>query len=67
MAARASPVVDPVQSEIVITRVFDAPRELVWNAWTEPERLMRWWGRKGFTSSVCKVDFRVGGSRLAAL
>jgi uncharacterized protein YndB with AHSA1/START domain len=49
------------QREIVLTRVFEAPRELVWKAWTEPERLMRWWGPKGFTSPVCKIDLRVGG------
>ena len=47
--------------EIVITRIFDAPRELVWKAWTEPERLMRWWGPKGYTAPACKMDFRVGG------
>ena len=51
-------------SEIVITRFFDAPRELVWKAWTEPERLMQWWGPKGYTSPECKVDLRVGGKYL---
>jgi uncharacterized protein YndB with AHSA1/START domain len=47
--------------ELVITRIFDAPRELVWKAWTEPERFMRWWGPKDFTSPLCKIDLRVGG------
>jgi uncharacterized protein YndB with AHSA1/START domain len=47
--------------ELTITRVFDAPRELVWKAWTEPERLMRWWGPRRFTSPFSKIDFRVGG------
>jgi uncharacterized protein YndB with AHSA1/START domain len=47
--------------DLEITRIFDAPRELVWKAWTEPERLMRWWGPKDFTSPACKIDFRVGG------
>jgi uncharacterized protein YndB with AHSA1/START domain len=47
--------------EIVITRVFDAPRELVWKAWTETGHLTRWWGPKEFTSPACKVDLRVGG------
>jgi uncharacterized protein YndB with AHSA1/START domain len=46
---------------VVITRTFDAPRELVWKAWTEPERFMRWWGPKDFTSPLCKIDLRVGG------
>jgi uncharacterized protein YndB with AHSA1/START domain len=47
--------------EISATRVFDAPRELVWKAWTEPERMMRWWGPKGFTMLSCKLDLRPGG------
>jgi len=49
-------------SELVITRVFDAPRELVWNAWTEPESVKRWWGPKGFTAPFCRIDLRVGGT-----
>ena len=48
--------------EFVITRVFDAPRELVFEAWTDPERLKRWWGPHGFTNPVCNVDCRPGGS-----
>jgi uncharacterized protein YndB with AHSA1/START domain len=48
----------------VITRTFDAPRELVWQAWTEPERVMRWWGPKDFTSPACQIDLRVGGKYL---
>ena len=47
--------------DLVITRVFDAPIELVWKAWTDPEQVMRWWGPKGFTSPSCKMDFREGG------
>jgi uncharacterized protein YndB with AHSA1/START domain len=50
--------------EIVITRVFDAPREAVWRAWTEPERFMKWWGPKDFTSPRCEMDLRVGGKFL---
>src|SRR6185503_4359023 len=49
---------------LVITRVFDAPRELVWKAWTDPEHVVRWWGPKNYTSPVCKIDFRVGGKYL---
>lgn len=52
------------ERELVITRIFDAPRELVWKAWTDPEHLMRWWGPKDFTSPVCKIDLRVGGKYL---
>lgn len=45
----------------VITRVFDAPRDLVWKAWTEVDRLARWWGPKGATIRVIKLDLRPGG------
>ena len=49
------------ETEFVITRVFDAPRELVWKAWTEPERLGQWWGPKGSKIRVIKLDLRPGG------
>jgi len=48
-------------TELTIARIFDAPRELVWKTWTDPERAKRWWGPKGFTAPVYKSDFRVGG------
>ena len=49
---------------ISITRVFDAPREEVWRAWTEPERIAQWWGRRGWSTPVDSVelDVRVGGA-----
>ncbi len=50
-----------VERGIVITRVFDAPRGRVFNAWTDPEHFERWWGPNGFTTPVCKVDARAGG------
>ena len=62
MATRNSPAT--TSTELVITRVFDAPRELVWKAWTEPKHLMRWWGPKVFTAPFCKIDLRVGGTFL---
>lgn len=49
------------ESGFVISRVFDAPRELVWKAFTEAERLKHWWGPKGFTIGKCEVDLRPGG------
>jgi uncharacterized protein YndB with AHSA1/START domain len=52
---------------MVITRVFDAPRELVWKAWTEPKYVMQWWGPHGFTSPHCEIDFRVGGKYLLSM
>jgi uncharacterized protein YndB with AHSA1/START domain len=51
----------PAPSEIVITRVFDAPRSLVFQAWTRPEHLLRWWAPKGCTTPFCTVDLRPGG------
>jgi uncharacterized protein YndB with AHSA1/START domain len=47
---------------LVITRIFDAPRSLVWKAWTDPEHLAQWWGPHGFTLPSCKVDLRTGGA-----
>ena len=52
---------------MVVTRVFDAPRELVWKAWTDPKYIMQWWGPKGFTSPVCKGEVRVGGKLLCCM
>ncbi|MEI6460087.1 MAG: SRPBCC domain-containing protein [Pseudomonadota bacterium] len=43
------------------SRVFDAPRALVWKAWTTPEYVMQWWGPKGFTCPLCRIDLRIGG------
>jgi uncharacterized protein YndB with AHSA1/START domain len=48
-------------NELVITRIFDAPRELLWKAWTDPDMVTKWWGPKDFTAPVCKLDLRVGG------
>ncbi len=47
--------------DFVVSRVLDAPRDVVWNAWTEPERLAAWWGPKGCKLRVVKVDLRPGG------
>jgi uncharacterized protein YndB with AHSA1/START domain len=47
--------------EIVVIREFDAPRERVWNAWTDPEVVQRWYGPEGFTAPSIKIDLRVGG------
>jgi len=52
------------ENEIVIARLFDAPREAVWRVWTVPELVMMWWGPRDFTAPSCKIDFRVGGSYL---
>jgi uncharacterized protein YndB with AHSA1/START domain len=51
-----------VERELTITRVFDAPRELVFKAWTDAKHLAQWWGPRGFTNPVCEIDARVGGT-----
>jgi uncharacterized protein YndB with AHSA1/START domain len=48
-------------AEFVISRTFDAPRELVWKAWTEPERLKQWWGPRVIKTPICEMNVRVGG------
>ena len=47
--------------EISITRLFDAPRELVWKVWTDPKHIALWWGPKGFTNTIHSMDVRPGG------
>ena len=48
--------------ELMVTRVFDAPRALVFKAWTQAEHLARWWGPQGFTTLASKMDVRPGGT-----
>jgi uncharacterized protein YndB with AHSA1/START domain len=48
-------------NEFVIARVFDAPRDKVWQAWTDAARLKQWWGPKGFKVHTCKLDLKPGG------
>ena len=55
---KATPEAD---REIVISRELDAPRELVWNAFTDPVQVVRWWGPNGFSTTIKKWEFRVGG------
>ena len=50
------------ENELVVTRVIDAPRRLVFKAWTQPEHIARWWGPQGFTTIHCDMDVRVGGA-----
>ena len=61
-ASKSIPGEDASDRDFVISRVFDAPRELVWKAFTDPEHMKHWWGPKGFTVRAAKMDFRRGGS-----
>jgi uncharacterized protein YndB with AHSA1/START domain len=56
-------VTTPSAEEIRMTRLFDAPRQLVYEAMTQPEHVKQWWGRlgEGYSVPVCEIDFRVGG------
>lgn len=51
---------------MALTRVFDAPVSVVWKYWTEPEKIMKWWGPVGFTTG-CRMDFREGGTSLVSM
>ena len=62
MAATKSDTMTEKGRELVITRVFDAPRDLVWKAWTEPERIKQWSAPNGFTIPVAEGDLRPGGA-----
>lgn len=59
--ANASTSTPQSDREIVITRLFNAPRDLVWQAWTDPAHIAQWWGPKGFTTRVDEMDLRPGG------
>lgn len=53
--------------DLVVTRVFDAPVEHLWQAWSDPEYVMQWWGPEGFTSPLAHMDFREGGTSLVCM
>jgi uncharacterized protein YndB with AHSA1/START domain len=61
MAEAKSSTTQVKDLSLVITRTIDAPRSLVFHAWTQPARVVRWWGPKGFTCPVCRIDLRPGG------
>jgi uncharacterized protein YndB with AHSA1/START domain len=57
----------PAEGELVITRVLDAPRGLVFKVWTQPEHVVRWLGPKGFSAPSCEMDLRPGGAWRACI
>src|SRR5260370_38482937 len=68
MAARSNAVVtEPSERELTIERLFDAPRELVFKCWTEPEHLARWIGPKGFSGTILTCELREGGNYRARM
>ena len=62
MTARSSLATRPDDRTLVVSRVLDAPRALVFKTWTQPEHIARWWGPQGFTTIRCEMDVRVGGA-----
>ena len=62
--APTRPAAQTAARDLVITRDYDAPRELVWRALTEPAHVRRWWGPQHFTAPACQIDLRVGGRYL---
>jgi uncharacterized protein YndB with AHSA1/START domain len=56
---------DALHPELVLEHVFDAPRDLVWKAWTEPEHFMRWYGPNDYTTGVTELNAQEGGKLLA--
>jgi uncharacterized protein YndB with AHSA1/START domain len=51
----------PADTQVLLSRLFDAPRALVFKAWSDPDHVAQWWGPKGFVNTACSMDFRVGG------
>jgi uncharacterized protein YndB with AHSA1/START domain len=62
MSASTSAITKPAERELVITRLFDAPRELVFEAWTDPKHLAQWWGPRDYPAAQVKLDVRPGGA-----
>lgn len=61
MDASQGSVSTALAPDFTLTRVFDAPRSLVFEAWTKPEHLVHWWGRRAFTMPFCEIDAQTGG------
>jgi uncharacterized protein YndB with AHSA1/START domain len=62
MDARNSTSTEPAERVLVIERIFDAPRSLVFKAWTEPDHMVQWFGPRGFTSTILQSELRSGGA-----
>ena len=56
-----TPTESQASREMVVTRVFDAPRDLVFQMWTDPKHIAQWWGPNGFTSTIYEMDVKPGG------
>ena len=62
MLARTENIItERTDREVIHTRIFNAPRDLVWKVWSDPKHIARWWGPNGFTTTTYSMDFRPGG------
>ena len=61
-SSQTATVTLPTDEQILITREFDAPKDLVYRAWTTPELVKRWWNAKRGEVTICEIDLRVGGA-----
>lgn len=61
MASRSDNTASTADRKILASRVFDAPRELVFDMWTDPKHVSQWWGPRGFTTATYEMDVRPGG------
>lgn len=61
LAAKDSADVETPEREIVVSHIFEAPRELVFEAWTDPTHIGQWWGPRGFSTTTAEMDVRPGG------
>jgi uncharacterized protein YndB with AHSA1/START domain len=66
-SAIRDPSIEPTERVLLITQMFDAPRDIVFRAWTEPGRLEKWLGPRGFTAGSVQQDLRPGGAWCARL
>jgi uncharacterized protein YndB with AHSA1/START domain len=64
VAAKAKAIAPESEATIIVTRTLDAPRELVWEVWTNPAHAGKWWGPNGYTTTTTSFDLRVGGAWL---
>src|SRR5262249_24046821 len=62
MATAGNGATAPEDRVLVMTRIFDAPRSIIFKVWTEPQHLVCWWGPRGYTTPVCEMDVRPGGA-----
>lgn len=61
MAAESN-IAQNMERSLVITRIFDAPPDVIFKTWTDPKQMAQWWGPKNFTNPVCELDVRPGGA-----